>query len=216
MGEERREEEAQKLSHTLIHANFVVVGQTVGSISSKTLAYTTVCAHLNCAQHWWLLPFIRTLGKFSAQCLSKLYLKELIVLLLTTSFGRAFQVVVILIGEKCRVAAWCCAMFYNKFCSLVNCSVIIIFIEEPSCTGSSIFTQLNTSISFPRSLLCTRLKGWWDQGPGFAGGSCDFWFQKSTLLHFAVSFLFYKCLLLNVAGTRIALHVPDVANYMDL
>ena len=36
----------------------------------------------------------RTSGGFSAQCLSKLFLKEFTVLLLTTSLGRAFQVVV--------------------------------------------------------------------------------------------------------------------------
>ena len=34
---------------------------------------------------------------FSAHCLSKLFLKEFTVQLVTTSFGRAFQVVVILI-----------------------------------------------------------------------------------------------------------------------
>ena len=39
----------------------------------------------------------RTYGGFSAQCLSKLFLKEFTVLLVTTSFGRAFQVVVILV-----------------------------------------------------------------------------------------------------------------------
>ena len=38
---------------------------------------------------------------FSAQCLSKLFLKEFTVRLVTTSFGSAFQVVVILIGLKC-------------------------------------------------------------------------------------------------------------------
>ena len=43
----------------------------------------------------------RTYGGFSPQCLSKLFFKEFTVLLLTTSFGRAFMVVVILIGEKC-------------------------------------------------------------------------------------------------------------------
>ena len=40
----------------------------------------------------------RTLDGFSAQCVSKLFLKEFTVLLLTASLGRAFQVVVILIG----------------------------------------------------------------------------------------------------------------------
>ena len=36
-----------------------------------------------------------TFGKFSAEWLSKLFLKQFTVLLVTTSFGRAFQVVVI-------------------------------------------------------------------------------------------------------------------------
>ena len=40
----------------------------------------------------------RTFRGFSAQCLSKMFLKEFTVLLLTTSFGRAFQVVIIRIG----------------------------------------------------------------------------------------------------------------------
>ena len=42
--------------------------------------------------------FIRTFGGFSAQCLSKLFLKEFTVLLLTTSLGRTFHVEIILIG----------------------------------------------------------------------------------------------------------------------
>ena len=55
--------------------------------------------------HTWIVhgiddcyQFTRTFGGFSAQCLSKLFLKEFTVLLSTTSFGRAFQVVVILIA----------------------------------------------------------------------------------------------------------------------
>ena len=55
--------------------------------------------------HTWIVHGIddcyqltRTFGGFSAQCLSKLFLKEFTVLLLTTSLGRGFQVVVILIG----------------------------------------------------------------------------------------------------------------------
>ena len=42
--------------------------------------------------------FTRTFEEFSVQWLSKLFLKEFTVLLLTTSLGRAFQVEVILIG----------------------------------------------------------------------------------------------------------------------
>ena len=55
--------------------------------------------------HTWIVHSIvdcyqltRIFGGFSAQCFSKLFLKEFTVLLLTTSLGRAFQVVVILIG----------------------------------------------------------------------------------------------------------------------
>ena len=55
--------------------------------------------------HTWIVHGIvgcyqltRTFGGFSAQCLSKPFLKEFTVLLLTTSLGRAFKVVVILIG----------------------------------------------------------------------------------------------------------------------
>ena len=44
---------------------------------------------------YWLT---QTFGGFSAQCLSKLFLKEFTVLLITTSLDRAIQVVVILIG----------------------------------------------------------------------------------------------------------------------
>ena len=40
----------------------------------------------------------RTFGDFLLQCLSKLFLKEFAVLVVTTSFGRAFQVVVSLIA----------------------------------------------------------------------------------------------------------------------
>ena len=33
-------------------------------------------------------------------------------------------------------------MFYNKFCSIVSCSVIKAIIEEPSCTGCSELIQI--------------------------------------------------------------------------
>ena len=58
-----------------------------------------VCALLHCARHRRLLPVHSDLfGGFSVQCLSKLFLKEFTILLLTISLGRAFQVVVILVG----------------------------------------------------------------------------------------------------------------------
>ena len=65
----------------------VVVGQTVGPFQAKRWHDTDDC-----------YQFTRTFGGFSAQCLSKLFLKEFTVLLLTTSLGREFQVEVILIG----------------------------------------------------------------------------------------------------------------------
>ena len=55
--------------------------------------------------HTWIVRGIddcyhltRTFGGFSGHCLSKLFMKEFTVLLLTTSLGSAFQVVAILIG----------------------------------------------------------------------------------------------------------------------
>ena len=53
------------------------------------------------------------------------------------------------------------------------------------------------------------VQGRWDKGPGVVGGSCVFWFQESTVLLFCVSFVFHKCLALNV-GTRISPKVRDV------
>ena len=69
------------------------------------------------------------------------------------------------------------------------------------------FRYLNTSIF--KHLAVFFVQGWWDQGPGFAGGSCGFWFQESSLLLFSISSIFFQCVALNV-GTRIALHVRDV------
>ena len=72
----------------------VVVGQTIGSISSKTLAYDCLCTR-TCIVHGIddCYQLTRTFGGFSAQCLSKLFLKEFTVLLVTTSFGKAFYLV---------------------------------------------------------------------------------------------------------------------------
>ena len=63
-------------------------------------SWPLVCAHLNNIVHGIddCYQLTRTFGEFSAECLSKLFLKEFTVLLVTISFGRAFQVVVILIG----------------------------------------------------------------------------------------------------------------------
>ena len=93
-----------RFSHSKINdkENFVavVVGQTVGSISSKN-------AGLRLFVQTWIVHGIddcykltRTFDGFSAHCLSKLFLKKFTVLLLKTSLGRAFQVVVILIWLK--------------------------------------------------------------------------------------------------------------------
>ena len=62
----------------------VVVGQTVGSISSKTLAYDCLYTLELCTASLIGIQLTRTFGGFSAQCLSKLFLKEFTVLLLIT------------------------------------------------------------------------------------------------------------------------------------
>ena len=71
-----------------------VVGQTVGSISSKTLAYDCLYTFELCTASM-IANSTRTIRGVSAQCL---FVQEFTVLLLTTSLGRAFQAVVILIG----------------------------------------------------------------------------------------------------------------------
>ena len=92
--------------------------------------------------HTWIVHGIddcyqltRTFGGFSTQCLSKMFLKEFTVLLLTTSGCCYFNWVKVL-------GNWCIVIFYNKFCSIISCYVIKVVIEEPSCTGSSEFIQV--------------------------------------------------------------------------
>ena len=78
---------------------WVVVGLTVGSISSKTLASDCLCTLELCTAS--MIAYQLTIGTFggiSVQFLSKLFLKDFTVVMLTTSFGRAYQVVVIVIG----------------------------------------------------------------------------------------------------------------------
>ena len=99
-------------------------------------------------------------------------------------------------------------IFYNKFCFIVPSSVIKVIFEEPSCIGSSESIQVFKILQLVY-LAVFFVQGWWDQGLGFAGCSCGFWFQESFLLLFSVSFIFYQCLIVNV-GNWISLHVRDV------
>ena len=39
-------------------------------------------------------------------------------------------------------------MFYNKFCSIVSCSIIKVIIEEYSCTGSSELISVFNPVSW--------------------------------------------------------------------
>ena len=48
----------------------------------------------------WVNQLTRTFGGFFVQCLSKLFLKEFTVLMVTTSFGRAFHVIVVILLGK--------------------------------------------------------------------------------------------------------------------
>ena len=99
--------------------------------------------------HTWIVHGIddcyqltRTFGGFSAQCLSKLFLKEVTVLMLTTSLGRAFHAGCCYFNWVNVLGNWCIKIFYNKFCPIVSCCIIKVIIEEPSCTGSSEFIQV--------------------------------------------------------------------------
>ena len=78
----------------------VVEGQTIGSISSKTLAYNCLFTLVSCDGIDDCHQLTRTNGGFPAQSSSKLLLNDFTVLLLTASLGRAFQVVVKLILLK--------------------------------------------------------------------------------------------------------------------
>ena len=106
-------------------------------------------------------------------------------------------------------------MFYDKFCSIVSCSIINVIIEEPSDTGSNKFIQVfKHSISCPLSLLflykADEIK--------FLDSLVVAVFLTSGIIFCCSSlylFYFYQCLVLN-KGTRIALHVRDVDEHRDL
>ena len=97
-------------------------------------------------------------------------------------------------------------MFYNKFCSIVSCSIIKVIIEELSCAGSSesiqVFKHFNYLSSQSFLYKADEIK------------------VLDSLVVAAVSnfrnhlccsslYLFYFINALNV-GTRIALNVRDV------
>ena len=177
----------------------VVVVQIVGTISRETLAYTTVCAHLNCERHRWLLPVNSDIWRLFCRVFVQAILERVHC---SAGYNFIWQVIpgscyfnwVKVLGNLCT------EMFYNEFCSVVSCSVIKVVIEEPSCTGRSESIQVfKTSISCPRSLLCARLMRstswirWWQllfliSGIIFSSngssGRTDRWvhFQKTNAL----------------------------------
>ena len=96
-----------KISNMLTRIYIYIYNSSSSSSSSRTdrWVHFQQNAGLRLFVHTWIVHGIddcyqltQTFGGFSAQCLSKLFLKEFTVLLLTTSLGRAFQVVVMLIG----------------------------------------------------------------------------------------------------------------------
>ena len=103
---------SSNLKVTVVATIVVAVVKTISSSSSSRTdryVYFQQNAGLILFVYPWIVhdsdcyEFTRTFGRFSGQCLSKLFFKELSVLMLTTSLLRAFQVVVILIGQKCSV-----------------------------------------------------------------------------------------------------------------
>ena len=97
-------------------SNSSIVWQTAhaGSISSKFWP-TTVCVPFNCARHQWWLPVNSDICGIFCLVLFKLFLKEFTDLLLTTSLGRALQVVVILIWVK-ALGNWRCRVVDYAIC----------------------------------------------------------------------------------------------------
>ena len=69
-------------------------------------------------------------------------MNEFTVLLLTTSYVRAFQVVIILISLVKMLGNCSVEMFHNEFFSVVPCFVIEVISEEHSCTGSGESSQV--------------------------------------------------------------------------
>ena len=78
----------------------VVVGQTAGSNSSKTLACNCLCTLELCTASM-ITPVNSDIWGILCIVFFQAVLEKFTVLLLTTSLGRAFQVVGILIGLKC-------------------------------------------------------------------------------------------------------------------
>ena len=135
---------------------------------------TIVYAHLNIMYGFDdCYQLTRTSGGFSAQCLSKRFFKESCCLQLHMVGN---QLVVILIGWKC----WSTNVFkcFTKSFDplLLVLHVIKVIIESPLA-----LSVVNTA----NPMACSG-----DQDPGFAGGSCGFLLQESSLLLFSLPFLF--------------------------
>ena len=98
-----------------------------------------------------------TCGGLPSQCASRRFLNMFTVLLLTTSLGSEFQVVVMLMGGKC-----CATDVLNRFTIIFFPLFRVLSLKSWSkrpigLTLFNLFRYLNTSISCPRRLLCTRL-----------------------------------------------------------
>ena len=106
--------------------------QQISSSSSSISRSRT--AHLNCARHRWLLPVNSDILRifctvFAQAVLVKVYCSAAYNFTWLGIPGCCYFNWVKVSGN------WCVEMFYNKFCSIVSCSVIKIIIKEPSCTG---------------------------------------------------------------------------------
>ena len=100
-------------------------------------------------------------------------------------------------------------MFYNKFCSVVSCSVIKVIIEGLSSAGGSesiqVVKQFNCMSSQSSLYKADEIKVFYSLVVAVVSDFRNHLCCSSLF----VSFLFYQYLVLNV-GTRITLHVREV------
>ena len=150
----------------------VVVGQIVRSIWSKTLAVDCLCTLQLCTPSLGLLPANSDIWGIFCKVFCQAFLKRV--------YGSAVYNFIWFPGYwyfySVKVLSnWCVEIFYNNFLLFPHCFLFChykVIREKPhALIVVNPFRYLNTSISCPRSILCTS---WWDKGPGFSGGSSGF------------------------------------------
>ena len=118
----------------------------------------TTTVHTRLGTSIWVTSWPAHLGDcLPSVHLYRRFLNVFTVLLLTTSYGRAFQVFVILMGKKCYATDVLNRFTINYFPLFRVLSLKSLSKRLLGLTLLNLFRYLNTSVSCPRSLLFTRL-----------------------------------------------------------